>query len=333
MNEHPIDQELKARLDEIKPVPPRDLQAGMRGRANFLNEALKIEEAVSARRFFRHMRWIPMEKEKLVMNTLISVIVIAGLLFGGGATVNAAQDELPGQPLYALKTASEDLSLQFQSGPEQKVTRLMQLAQTRVQEMRRLVEKGATPPDQLRTRLEQHIQQALQTCTRLDDETMDRTLLQIRDQLRDQDREVERLQLHASPDAFPVLDRTRQMLQTRLRLVDEGLLNHEQFRNAARNGFDFEQTVTPAVPAGTQVQNQTQEQNQNQNQLGQPTSAPGGPNPDSGGPNTDPGGPNYNATPKPKGSQNGSGTGTGSGSGSGSGSTTPGGNGPGGSHP
>ena len=32
------------------------------------------------------------------MNLIISALVIAGLLFGGGATVAAAQDDLPTEP-------------------------------------------------------------------------------------------------------------------------------------------------------------------------------------------------------------------------------------------
>ncbi|NWG08004.1 MAG: hypothetical protein HXY35_15110 [Chloroflexi bacterium] len=265
------------------------------------------------------------------MNILVSIIVVTGLLFGGGATVSAAQDDLPGQPLYAVKTASEDISLQFRNTPEEKVARLMELAQIRIQEMTALTEAGQTPPEAVAARLEQHIQMALQTCAKMEDAALDQTLLQIRDQLRQQDRDMEQLQLHASSDALPLLERTRTMLQLRLQLVDDGLLNREQFRHTVRNGFNFGQNVTPVVtPVGTQ------NQNQNQNQNGQPTSAPGGPNTDPGGPNDNPGGPNYDSTPgsnndNESGSGNGSGSGPDNGSGgSGSGGSGSGGNGNGG---
>lgn len=329
MNHDEIDNEVSTRLEEIKSVPPRDIAMAMRGRANFLNEAMKLEPTVSARGFLRHIRWIPFEKEKFAMNILVSIIVVAGLLFGGGATVSAAQDDLPGQPLYAVKTASEDISLQFRNTPEEKVARLMELAQIRIQEMTALTETGQTPPEAVAARLEQHIQMALQTCAKMEDAALDQTLLQIRDQLRQQDRDMEQLQLHASSDALPLLERTRTMLQLRLQLVDDGLLNHEQFRHTVRNGFNFGQNVTPVVtPVGTQ--------NQNQNQNGQPTSAPGGPNTDPGGPNDNPGGPNYDSTPgsnndNESGSGNGSGSGPDNGSGgSGSGGSGSGGNGNGG---
>ncbi len=278
------------------------------------------------------------------MNMIVSILVIAGLLFGGGATVNAAQNDLPNEPLYGLKLWSEDLGLQFQNDPEQKVERLMDLTQARIQEMTRLTGNNQEVPDQLRQRLQDHIQQALQICATLNDPVMDRTLLQIRDRLHQQDRDLEQLQLHAAQNEQPILLQTRTMLRQRLQLVDEGLLNHEMFRNTVRNGFRFGQDVTATPPAqsGNGVQN------------GQPTlvpvgpnTNPGGPNPDptgtgygSGEPNTDPGGPNpdaggpnMNATPSSSGgsgqggsgaggnSSSGSGTGSGSG-GSGSGSGT-----------
>ena len=81
------------------------------------------------------------------MNLMISILVIAGLLFGGGATVNAAQDDLPNEPLYSLKMWTEDLSLQARSDPDQKVDRLMELAQVRIQEMTRLADAGQFTPD------------------------------------------------------------------------------------------------------------------------------------------------------------------------------------------
>ena len=164
----------------------------------------------------------------------------------------------------------------------------MELSQIRIQEMIALAETGDLIPDQTRVRLEQHIQQALQICTTMDDATLERTLLQIRDQLQQQDRDMEQLQLHTQ-DQTQLLTQVRTMLQERLHLVDEGLLNYEMFRNQVQNGFQYgqEDELTPPTPEGNGEQN------------GQPTLAPNGPNTDpgsqntdSGGPNTDPGGPN-----------------------------------------
>jgi hypothetical protein len=268
-----LESEIQEWLDEIKPVPPRNPQAAARGRAQFL------AQAVSASEVRRHKGWISIfRKERFAMNMLVSILVIAGLLFGGGATVNAAQNDLPNEPLYALKLWSEDLGLQFQNEPEQKVERLMDLAQVRLQEMTQLAITSQPVPDQLRQRLQLHLQQALQICATQDDPAMDRTLLQIRDRLQQQDHDMEQIQLHAAQDVQPALQQTRTMLQQRLQLVDEGLLDHETFRYAVRNGFQFgqEQEIVPPVQNGLGPQN------------GQPTSVPAGPNSNPGGPNTNP---------------------------------------------
>jgi hypothetical protein len=313
-----LELEVRERLEEIKVVPPRDPGAARRGRMQFMAKAVSASEAQ------RHKGWSSIfRKERFAMNMIISVLVIAGLLFGGGATVNAAQDDLPNEPLYSLKMWSEELSLQFRNDPEQKVDRLMELAQVRIQEMTRMTDAGQAVPDQVRQRLEQHIHQALQLCSNMEDSALDPTLLQIRERLQQQDRDMERLQLHAAQDAQPILAQTRTMIQQRLQLVDDGLINHEMFRNAVRNGFRYGQQEAVTPPA------------QNGQQNGQPSSVPGGPNTDPngsnlnpGGPDTDPGGPNSSSTPSPTNDGSGSG-GNGSGGG-GTGGNDSGGNGSGG---
>ena len=285
---------VRERLEEIKSIPARDPVLAQRARARFL------ANAVSASELPRHKGWSSIfRKEQFAMNMLISVLMITGLLFGGGATVNAAQDDMPNEPLYVLKMWSEDVSLQLQKDPEAKVDRLMDLVQIRTQDMTRLIDAGEPVPDQVRLRLEQHIQDALQTCLTLDEPALDRTLLQIRDRLQDQDRDMEQLLLHTQDqlqlqtqdqlriqlqDQLHLLTQTRTLLRERLHVVEDGLVNHEMFRERVQNGFHYGQDddVTPPVQNG----------NGQQQQNGQPTFAPGGPNTDPNGPNTTPGGTN-----------------------------------------
>ena len=269
-----LESQVQEWLEEIKPVPARNPQAAARGRAQFLGQA------VSASEFPRHKGWNSIfRKERFAMNIIVSILVIAGLLLGGGATVNAAQNDLPNEPLYGLKLWSEDIGLQLQNDPEQKVERLMNLSQERIREITQLADKNQPVPDQVRQRLQDHIQQILQISATLEDPEMDRTLLQVRDQLQQADRDMEQLQLHASQNDQPILLQTRTILQQRLQLIDEGLLNHEMFRDAVRNGFRFGQMDTATQPA----------------QNGQPTLVPVGPNTDPGGPQTVPTGSSYGA--------------------------------------
>ncbi len=214
------------------------------------------------------------------MNILISMLVIAGLLFGGGTAVSAAQDDLPDQPLYQLKLLTEGVSLQFQNRPEEKVERLMELAQNRVQEMVQLAEEGNPVPDQVRQRLEQHIQQALQVCSEMEDAELEGCLAQLQQQLQHQYREMEQLMTNVEP----IMEQTRAMLRLHLNLVEDGLLDPAMFRNTVRNGFRFGQEEDFVPPA----------QNGSGHQNGQPESIPGGPNTDPANPHGNEVGPQLN---------------------------------------
>ncbi len=291
MNNQPeIESGIRERLNEIKGVPPRNPQAAARGRARFL------AQAASAREAQRSTGWRSIFRvQQFAMNMAVTLIVIIGLLAGAGTTVKAAQSELPGEPLYVVKTFSEDVSLQLQSSPQAKVDRLMQLAQTRVEEMTRLIEAGQTPPEQVRLRLEQHLQQALQLCSNMDDAELNQMLPQVRDQLQQQEQALQSLQVDATQNTQPILERTSTMLQTQLHMVNDGLGNHELFRNAVHNGFHYGQTQTP--PAAMPLLPSTPYQVQG----GPVTTPPGNQgNGNSVGPNPNPGEPRPHVTPTPR---------------------------------
>lgn len=300
-------------LDVLKDDPAPDPQTVARARARFLAQAVSEDEIQ------RRSGWKSIfRKERFAMNILVSVLVIAGLLAGGGMTVRASQDDLPNEPLYGVKTWSENVGLQFQNNPDAKVERLMELAQTRIQEMSRMIEAGQTPPEPIRLRLEQHLQQALQLCSNMDDAALDRTLLQLRDQLQQHERDMQNLQIHAGQTAQPILEHTRAMLQTQLQLANDGLQNHEMFRNTVRNGFHYGPTQAPV----TSVPPTPSGANGQQNGQGTPQAGPGegngpGPNGQQNGQSTPQAGPNPSVTPLQNQNQNQNGSGTGSGGNSG----------------
>jgi len=265
------------------------------------------------------------------MNALISLMLATALILGGGATAVAAQDDLPDQPLYPLKLWTENATLALTGDPQLQANLLVQMSQKRVEEMAGLVDNGIRVPDQVRDRLEQHLHQTLMLAANMDDAALTQTLLQLRDQLRTQDRIMEQLQTHATTEKEPLLTQTRSMLQTRLHLVDQGLVDPQGFRYAMANqmqyGQDEEATPEP---------NQQGEPGFHQNEQGgqQPTDpgsgngagngTPGGQNPDNsqngnggnGSGNEAPGGPN------PESPQNGNG-GNGTGNGGTSDNSTP----------
>jgi hypothetical protein len=291
-DQHELEKFVTRQLDEIKPVPPRNPHMASRGRALFLGMAVSMQSLP------RQKGWSSIfRKERYAMNVLLSMLVIAGLLFGGGATVSAAQDDLPNEPLYAVKTLTEDIGLQFQNNDEAKTSRLMELVQVRVQEMVQLTNNGDGIPAEVPLRLEQHIRQAIQLCANMDDAAMNQTLLQLRERLQIQAQVMEQLQLRTQdPQSVQVMLQTRTMLQQRLQLVDQGLQNGEMFREQVRNGFQFglDEEITPPAQNGD-----GQQQNGKPEEPGGPNPNPGGPSAEPGGPNGDPGNPNLNPSPSP----------------------------------
>jgi hypothetical protein len=240
-----LDPRLAELLDGLKSVPERDPRTAMRGKNKFLAEAVSLSESR------RHSGWttIFQQKEKFAMNLIVSVLVIAGLLFGGGATVSAAQDALPNEALYQLKLLSEGTQLWLNADPAVEVELLMQQAQTRTQEIAALNEQGVTPPDALMIRAQDRIHQALEVTATLDETKVADTLLQIRDQIQTQDRLLDRLQDGSCADCKPALDQTRDMLRDQLRQVEDGIADPAGFIHRHRNQNGMPTPEPTEVPA------------------------------------------------------------------------------------
>jgi hypothetical protein len=329
-----LDPRLASLLEDLKPVPARNPQAASRARSRFL------AQAVSARGEARHNWWnIFPQKENFTMKLIVTSIILVGLLFGGGATVAAAQDALPTDALYQVKLVSEQAELTFTPDPAAKVELLMEQAQTRTNEMLKLAAMGIVPEETLTTRTRERIQQALQLTAGLDDIAMAATLDRIRTQLQDQEHKMEQLQDGTCTGCEPVLQQTRDMLRTQLHTAENGLADPQIFRNMYRHQTRTTQTpgvtgtpsptdaateVTP-TPQSTCTPAQDGTGNQYRNGNGNPS------------PETTP-------VPKNDGNQNGDGNGNGNtpqptpgGNGNGNGGTpqppTPGGNGNGGTPP
>jgi len=243
-----LDPRLAALLDEIKPVSARDPQAAARARSRF------IAQAVSASEERRHNWWttIFQQKEKFAMNMIMSALVVLGLLFGGSATVSAAQDDLPNQPLYQLKLMSEDAKVWLASDPGLKIEMLMEQVQTRTEEMAALTLAGITPPAELTIRTQERIQQALHIASNLDDASLVVAMEQIRTHLQTQEQLMIQLQDGTCSECELILQQTREMLHTQLGQIEDSIADPEAFRNQNQ----IRTTQTP-LATGTAVTPQT----------------------------------------------------------------------------
>ena len=233
-----LDPQLKQLLDTLKIVPLRDPGCAARGRARFLAESA---QPVSVNPFLRLINQIHVfRKERFSMNTILVITLVFTALFGGAAgTVYAAQDDLPTEALYPVKTLTEDVRLGLASDPQVRLDLLGDLAQTRTQEMVQLAEAGVVPPEATLLRLQEHTRLAFDVAASLPDADMLKTMEQLRDRLRTQLQLID--ECTAQGDPLQTMTRTHLMLQEHLRLLDGGLVDPQGFRNAVQHGLPPEQ--------------------------------------------------------------------------------------------
>jgi len=249
----------------------------MKGRERFLTQVEEIAaQAVSQKGKQRHSGWIErvrsifiQRKERLSMvPQLLSIILILSALFSGGgvATVYASQSSLPGDWLYPVKVWSEEMRSDLAVSPEAEIELQLQFAERRVEELNELVSEERPLSDIVMLRLESQINHALQLAAGLQTTQMNDELPQIRQRLITQLQKME--QLHSGdPQAEALLTRTRQMLQTHLQLVEEGIQDPDLLRQRLQQRDRLQQQDQSQLQ--DQVQQQDQDQLQQQDQLRQ----------------------------------------------------------------
>lgn len=186
-----------------------------------------------------------------MLNILLALIISSTLVLGGGgAAVFASQDSLPDEPLYGVKTWSEELRLELTASPQQKMEMAMNFADRRLMEMAQTKQAGAAVHPETEERLEYQLRYALQVAAGLSDEEILPVLTQLRTRLEQQTRQMQMLQDEHPND--PILERARQQLQEQVRAVELGLENPLMLREQLRSRSG--QVETPdEEPAGTEL--------------------------------------------------------------------------------
>jgi hypothetical protein len=138
-------------LAEPPPPPPARL---LRGRQRFLSEAVKLREVGADRRKERFMvpRFIKWA------SVLVALMLVFGAVLGAG---QAAADSLPGQLLYEVKLAAEQVRLRLTSDPEARAELNLTLAERRLSEIAELVTLGKTPDASAFDRAREQLESAM----------------------------------------------------------------------------------------------------------------------------------------------------------------------------
>ncbi|MDX9956046.1 MAG: DUF5667 domain-containing protein [Anaerolineae bacterium] len=250
-------------LQQLRETPPPVPASWQAARAAFLTEARQLtSESVTFAPVVRRKSWvaktfhtlIPSFKEANPMVVLLKIALIVSLMTGASAgAIAAAQNSLPGSPLYPMKIAWENTQARLAATPEARLEQALTMAQVRVAEMVQLAERGQDIPNQTVERYELHLNAAIQAMGELPEPTQTQTRAQIQEQLALHEQILaqirERLQEHAAgaaPGAAP---------ETPLREMD-GILKRSRDRLQDPHGDppairppDPQRTPNPDVPA------------------------------------------------------------------------------------
>jgi hypothetical protein len=181
----------------VPPTPNPSWQTA--DRAAFLAQVEQLPEtAVSTSPFLRLKGWLTqtraalrnrqVQKEHKPMNAIFARVAatVAVIISLGSGTVALANDSLPETPLYPVKLILEDTRMAMANNPVEQASLQMSLAQVRLQEMTQLTQAGDEIDEPLVSRLETHLQQALQLAAQTDETDLVGLLTQMQTMLQNE---------------------------------------------------------------------------------------------------------------------------------------------------
>lgn len=245
-----------AQLESLRPVSPGQPEKARQVRMDFLAQVHELrQKAEPAQSAGRHpVISLPISTEQKghltgwgtllqhlfgkktsgLLKPVIALLVSLSLIFGSAAvTASAAQNSLPGEPLYAIKLLTEDVRLGLAFSAQSRLDLALAFSERRVDEMAAQQQLGQTVHMGLGNRWQQQFDRGLQAAANMTDAELPWALQQTRQGLLQQEHRLQ--QLSDLDAANQVAARIRQQIQECLRLVEAGLQDPQQFRRQVKN--------------------------------------------------------------------------------------------------
>ncbi len=306
--ERELDEYGKRILSPLQPVPPTDprmmeeekarfLLKGENLRNNMIPNLAEKKQVQAGRHAGRYSGFFSMP----VFKALAIAVIVLVLVTASSITVFASQSSLPGDPLYTIKSISEDVRLSLTFSTEAKLDLTMDYTNHRVNEIQGLVTQGKSLPDQTSERYQRELEEELQLAAQLDDQQLHAALVQIKAQAESQGMTVEELIARLPNQASPAIIHLQERLREQVELSMIGEQNPQAFRREihdrehGRQGPNQEATDDQQELLTTQgaITPAPSEENTG-NGMSKPTEEPGHGNPGNGNHT-----PNPTHTPKP----------------------------------
>jgi hypothetical protein len=228
-------------LAPLRSVDPLDPKIAAEERAKFLLQGENHRKGFIAtgtytvsKKSDRRLNKLPGKQPFPLFKTLIAVIMVVIFLVGSSITVYAAQSSLPGEPLYTIKSISEDVRLSMAFSPKAKLDLTLTYTSRRVSEISNLVSEGEVMPVQTSERYQQELENVLELAAQMDDQQMKVALGKIKNMAENQGMTIEELLASLPEQASPAIIRLRERLQEQVMLSSFGESDPQAFRNEIR---------------------------------------------------------------------------------------------------
>ncbi|MGD0612421.1 MAG: DUF5667 domain-containing protein [Anaerolineales bacterium] len=262
------DKILIDRLDLLRTVPGRDPQAAASGRENFLKQAEALGTSRSTHPEYRlaglprtSLFALTKKGGRPALNALVAIFLALVLVFGGTAlTVYAAQDSLPSEALYPVKTLSEDALLSLTPSSQARLNLTLDFIDRRLAEISGLQSAGRPIPQKVVDRLQGELDQVLTLTAGMDNPAMAQSLDEISQRTHGQLRAMAIL-VNGNPGG-PALVGIQALLKEQAQAVDLGKADPQWFRQKVHQlipGGNGQQGNRSNKPLGNQNPTKTPE--------------------------------------------------------------------------
>jgi len=250
------EEEVIKKLENLDEVPNRNPLKVQSHKQNFMRNAQMIKSDITVsspkQSWWTHL----IQKKEFTTMKVITIFAILGLLFGGGVTAVAAQDSLPGDLLYPVKTLVEDIELGLATDPETQFKISNSQLNTRFEEIQLLLEAGEMPPEPLfydmYKTVEATMNYALQTGDPIGNLRMIQSTVQQQSRFAGE-----------SPDE-PIMQQFQRAMQFQQGLIDAGIAEPENLANELEFMFQYRRSSEDDEEVWQNLY-RYQEQNQFQN--------------------------------------------------------------------
>lgn len=228
-----INPRLKKELDHIQEVPERGLQASHAARENYLAQVRTMKpRPIQTKKAGRRAEGV--RRRSWVSRFAVIAAVFLVALSSIGGTVYAAQASGPEDMLYGVKTLTEDIWVGLESDPGEKLDLITLFADRRLSEIEAQAAAGEPISERALDRLEKHTQQMLDQAAQMGVGNIENALRQVQQSLELQNQVMTKLQQQTPGGGEPGLVKAQEEVQSRLRLVENGINEPQGFQEQMR---------------------------------------------------------------------------------------------------